>query len=75
MSGYFEVKPWGVLLGILGGILGAGVSPGSPNPDPVSVHVSIVSFSHPFSDLAFIKSLKSHARFQTWHLRNYVIIA
>ena len=27
--------------------------PGSPNPDPVSVHVIIVSFSHPFSDLAF----------------------
>ena len=45
-------KP-GVLLGILGG----GVPPGSPNPGPISDQK--MSFSH---------------RFETWSLRNYVII-
>ena len=34
----------GVLLGILGG----GVPPGSPNPDPISDQK--MSFSHPYSD-------------------------
>ena len=46
----------GVLLRILGG----GVSPGSPNPDPITDQN--MSFSHSFSDLA----PKIHASFQTW---------
>ena len=40
------VQSWGVLLGIRGGV----VSPGSPNPDPISDQ-NIVIF---------------HNRFQTW---------
>ena len=36
--------------GVLLGIIGVGVSPGSPNPDPISEQK--ISFSHPFSDLA-----------------------
>ena len=32
------------------GIIGVGVPPGSPNPDPISDQK--MSFSHPFSDLA-----------------------
>ena len=42
----------GVLLGILGG----GVPPGSPNPDP------IMTFSTPFSD----QISKIHTHFQIW---------
>ena len=54
----------GVLLEILGG----GVPLGSPNLDPVLDKKYY--FPHLFSDLAS----KLHARFQTWPLRNYVII-
>ena len=54
----------GVLLGILGG----GVPPGSPNPDTISDQNC--HFSHPFSDIAS----KIHIHSQTWPLRNYVII-
>ena len=39
--------------GALLGILGEGVSPGSPNPHPISDQKML--FSHPFSDLAFKK--------------------
>ena len=46
--------PEGAFLGILGG----GVPPGSPNPDPISDQKNVIF----------------HARFQTWPLRNYVII-
>ena len=59
-----EESPGGVLLGIRGG----GVSPGSPNPDPISDQKGY--FPHPFSDLAS----KTHTRFQTWQGRNYSII-
>ena len=45
----------GVLLGILGGVL----SPGSPNPDPINFRPKNVIF---------------HTCFQTWPLRNYVFI-
>ena len=56
----------GVLLGILGG----GVPPGSPNPD-TDFRPKKCNFSHPFSDQAS----KIHTRFQTLLLgRNYVII-
>ena len=41
--------PEGALLGVLGG----GVPPGSPNPDPISDEKML--FSHLFSDLAFKK--------------------
>ena len=51
-------RPLGVLLAVLG-VLGRGVSPGSPNPDPISDY----------------KNEIFHTRFQTWPLgRNYVII-
>ena len=51
------------------GILGGGVLPGSPNPDPISDQKC--HFPHPFSDL----TSKIHTCFQTWPLgRNYVII-
>ena len=46
----------GVLLGILGG----GVPPGSPNPDPISDQKC--NFPHPFSD----ETSKIHSCFQTW---------
>ena len=42
-------------------ILGGGVPPGSPNPDPIS-NPKKCHFSHPFSDLAS----NIHARFQIW---------
>ena len=45
--------------GVLRVILGGGVPPSSPNPDPVSDQK--VSFPHPFSDL----TSKIHTRFQT----------
>ena len=41
-----------------------GVLPSSPNPHSVSDQK--MSFSHPFSELAF----KIYTRFQTWPLRN-----
>ena len=44
-------------LGVLPGILGGGVSPTSPNPDPISDQ-------HPLSD----QTSKIHNRFQTWPL-------
>ena len=54
----------GVLLGILGG----GVPPGSSNPDPISDQKC--NFPHPFSD----QKSKIHTRFNTRPLgRNYVI--
>ena len=40
-----------ILEGALLGILGGGVPPGSPNPDPISDQKML--FSRPFSDLAF----------------------
>ena len=50
-----SVSRGGILLGILGG----GVPPGSPNPDAISDQQNVIF----------------HARFQTWPLsRNYVII-
>ena len=49
------LTPRGVLLGILGG----GVPPGYPNPDPIYFRPQNVIF---------------HTRFQTWPPRNYVII-
>ena len=49
---------WGILLGILGG----GVPPGFPNPDPISDQK--VSFSHPFSDLASKKLSASFLRLE-----------
>ena len=57
-----------VLLGILGG----GVPPGSPNPDPISDKKC--HFLHPFSDqTSYIHS--HHTHFQTWPLgRSYAII-
>ena len=56
----------GVLLGILGGV----VPPGSPNPDPISDQKKC-HFPHSFTDQTY----KFHTRFQTWPLgRNYVII-
>ena len=39
--------------GLVLGILGWGVPPGSPNPDSISDQKT--SFSHPFSDLASMK--------------------
>ena len=55
--------------GILLGILGRRVSPGSPNLDPYSDQKC--HFPHPFSD----QISKIYACFQTWPLgRNYVII-
>ena len=55
----------GVLLGILGG----GVPPGSPNPDPISDQK--MSFSTP----VFRPELQIHTRSQTWPLgKNYVIV-
>ena len=50
-----------------GGILNGGVLPCSPNPDLI-LDQKIVIFPHPFSDLAS----KTHTRFQTWPLRNYL---
>ena len=47
----------GVLLGILGGA----VSPGSPNPDPNSDQKNC-NFLHQFSD----QTVKIHTRCQTW---------
>ena len=44
--------------GVLLGNLGGGVPPGSQNPDPISDQKSVIF----------------HIRFQTWSLRNYVII-
>ena len=44
--------------GILLGILGGGVPPGSPNPDPISDQKT--SFPQPFSDLAFRQKLCHH---------------
>ena len=55
----------GVLLEILGG----GVPHSSPNRDLISKKK--FHFSHPFSDLAS----KILTRFQTWPLRDYVIIS
>ena len=53
---------------VLLGILGRGVPPGSPNPDPISDLK--MEFSTPVFRLDLI-----HTRFQTWPLgRNYVII-
>ena len=49
-------EPGGIHLGILG----RGVPPGSPNPDPISDQN--IPFSHPFSDL----DSKIHTRFQTF---------
>ena len=55
--------------GLLPGILGGSVPPGSPNPDPISDWK--MSLPHPFSD----QTSKIHTRFQTCPLgRNYVII-
>ena len=48
------IVPRGVLLGIIGG----SVPPGSPTPDPVS-EPNKCHFSHPFSELAF-KKLCNH---------------
>ena len=57
--------PGGVLLGILGG----GVPPGSPNPDPISDQ------KMQFSTLVFDQTSKIHTGFQTWPLgRTNVII-
>ena len=57
----------GVLLGILGGCM----PPGSPNPDPITDQKMSSRYSHPFSD----QTSKIHTRFQTWTLgRNYVMI-
>ena len=51
----FDKTSRGVLLGILGG----GVSPDSPNPDPISDKKNVIF----------------HTRFQTWPVgRNYIII-
>ena len=36
--------------GLLLGILGVGVPPGSPNPDPISDQKKNGNFPHPFSD-------------------------
>ena len=56
--------------GILLGILGRGLAPGSPNPNPILDQKMSFSTWHPFSDHTF----KIHTRFQTWPLRrNYVI--
>ena len=44
--------------GALLGILGLGVSPGSPNPDPISDQKGY--FPHPFSDLARRQKLCYH---------------
>ena len=53
---------------VLLGILGRGVPPGSPNPDPISDLK--MEFSTPVFRLDLI-----HTPFQTWPLgRNYVII-
>ena len=55
---------------ILLGILGRGLAPGSPNPNPILDQKMSFSTWHPFSDHTF----KIHTRFQTWPLRrNYVI--
>ena len=43
---------------VLPGILGGGVPPGSPNPDPIPEQE--YPFSHPFSDLVS----KIHTRFR-----------
>ena len=51
--------------GLLLGILGGSVPPGSPNPDPVSDQKCFF-FSHPFSELAS----KIHTHSQTLPLRN-----
>ena len=60
------MDPGGVLLGILG----VGVPPGSSNPDPISDQKKC-NFPHPFPD----QTSKIHTGFQTWPLgRNYVII-
>ena len=75
-EGYYSASLWGVwwvLLtsgrrGVLLGIVGGGVPPGSPNPDPIS-HQKCC-FSHPFSELAS----KIHTHSQTWPLRSYVIL-
>ena len=57
----FELEARGLLLEILGG----GVPPGSPNPNPISYKTS--HFSHPFTDLAS----QIHVPSQTWLLRTY----
>ena len=57
----FELEARGLLLGILG----AGVPPGSPNPNPISDKTC--HFSHPFTDLAS----KIHVSSQTWPLKTY----
>ena len=51
-------------------VLGGGVPPGSPNPDPISDKKEC-HFPHSFSD----QTSKIHTRFHTWPLgRNYIII-
>ena len=55
--GYICHRPGGVLPGILGGC----VPPGSSNPDPISDKKKS-HFPHPFSDLVS----EIHTRFQTW---------
>ena len=57
----FELEARGLLLGILG----AGVPPGSPNPNPISDKTC--HFSHPFTDLSSQILVSS----QTWPLRTY----
>ena len=42
----------------------------SSSPNPHSISDQKMSFLHPFSELAS----KSHTRFQTWPLRDYVMI-
>ena len=60
------IKPAG---GLLPGILGGSVPPGSPNPDPIQTLKCY--FPHPFSD----QTSKIHTHFQTWPLgRNYYLV-
>ena len=68
MAGWDLSIPWGG--GYSWGILGGGLAPGSPNPNPILDQKMSFSTWRPFSDHTF----KIHTRFQTWPLRrNYVI--
>ena len=55
--------------GVLPGILGGGVAPGSPSL--TRFQTKKCNFPHPFSDQTF----KIHTRFQIWPLgRSYVMV-
>ena len=67
---YNVLNPRGGGEGVFLGILGGGVTTGSPNPDPIYFRPKC-NFPHPFSD----QTSNTHTRSQTWPLgRSHVII-